>query len=319
MSLFNCNLSFFHNLWKSEVEVPAEQIVYQLDQLEVKVELNPIGGYRGKVGSVTIHHVDKKGFNDWNDDDLQALANLERKILLIQEQAQISNTLIIGRQEGLEDFKLSFVAYPKCNWIEKIQGFLHVIFGTSILKESEVEEIAQYYRSRFAEEFEFDEDVMEKGEGKPDAFCRPAVIEAQNIHEFSIDDETYNLLHDKWPKGAAAQDPHFLIVPKDESGHCDGSHVSQEKRFHMLKIARKLMQILLQENKFSTFLFIERNGKELQGVQHKHAHVIGIEHFPTSFLDKIKTLFRQVFAPVLSNLADRIHHYQQQDWTLTTI
>lgn len=121
-------------------------------------------------------------------------------------------------------------------------------------------------------------------------------------------------MHDKRPRGASAKDPHFLIVPDGESGHYEGSNFDTDKRFHMLKIAQQAMQILLNENKFKTFLFLERNGKDLQGVKHQHDHVIGIQHFPDTFLEKMQVLFYQIRTPTLSNLEIRTKHYQQFDW-----
>jgi hypothetical protein len=79
----------------------------------------------------------------------------------------------------------------------------------------------------------------------------------------------------------------------------------------MLKIAQQVMQVLLQETKYSTFLFLERNGKDLQGVKHQHDHVIGIQHFPETFLQKIGALLRQLYTPALSHLDTRIQHYKQ--------
>lgn len=308
----------YQNLWGKETEPLTEKVVHQLGHLEVKVDLNPIGGYRGKVGTLTIHHIDHKVFTDWSEDDLQNLAKLERMILHIGEQAQVSNYLIFGRQEADKEFKLSLVAYPRCNWIEKIQGFIHVIFGAPSLKEKEAEEIAAFYRDQFQEDSDIPSFEGEHREGKADAFCRSSVIEGQKIADLSLDDQNYYLLHDKWPKGRSTQDPHFLIVPEGDSGHCDGSKFSEEKRMHMLKIAQKTMQILLQEG-YSTLLFLERNGEKLQGVQHKHCHTIGIQSFPQTFFQKVKAMVHQLYTPALSDLQGRIRHYQQYDWNLKEV
>jgi len=304
-------------IWgEQSAESAEEKIVYQLDDLEVKVDLNPIGGYRGKVGTLIISHVKHKVFTQWKEDDLKALAQLEQKILFIQEKAQIENALIFGRQDGDDNFKLSIVPYPKCDWIEKIQGFIHVIFGCPSLNENEVKAIADFYIEQFAEEGDISESAGEKREGKPDAFCRDAVIEEQRIAELSFDDETYYLLHDKWPKGRTVLDPHLLIIPTGDSGHCDGSQVSQDKRFHMLQTAQKVMRILLDEEHFSTLLFREFNGEKLQSVLHKHFHVIGVEHFPDTFLEKILAMMRQLYATALPDLKGRIEHYQKYDWSV---
>ena len=321
----------YETLWRKEAEFPAEKIIFELDELEVKVDLNPIGGYRGKIGTLSINHKDHKIFTNWSDKNLQTLAKLERMILYIREQEHVSNTLIFGRQDLLEEFKLSFVAYPKCNWIEKIQGLIHVIFGSPVLTEKEADEIAQFYQDKFDETLDIPVEEGKSREGKPDAFCRDSVIEEQKIKDLALSDiphlgesgdddyhaffivSGYHLLHDNRPKGASSTDPHFLIVPKGDSGHCDGSQVSQDKRYHMLRIAQQAMLVFVKE-KYSTFLFLERNGEELQGVQHKHCHVIGIQDFPVSFLDKLRVLMRQVYTPILSNLKDRIPHYQEYDW-----
>jgi diadenosine tetraphosphate (Ap4A) HIT family hydrolase len=298
-------------IWEIEVEPATEKLVYTQGNLEVKVDLNPIGGYRSRIGSLTINHVDHKVFTDWNEDDLEVLSKFTQMILHIQEEAGVTNTLILGRQDEEKEFKLSFVTYPKCNWIEKIQGLLHVIFGSPALKEQEAQAIADFYKDKFVDEEIVSTDQPDVRQGNPDAFCRDSVIDAQSIVDISFDNNRYHVLHDKWPKGASAEDPHFLIVPEGESGHYEGSQFSAEKRFQMLKIAQKTMQVLLQEQKYSTFLFLERNGKDLQGVKHQHDHVIGIQHFPETLLQKISTLLRQLYTPALSHLETRIQHYKQ--------
>lgn len=312
--MFSMGSSLYQRIWGTEACASTEKVVYGLGQLEVVVDLNPIGGYRGKVGSLAIHHVEHKVFTDWDEEDLLNLAKLERMVLFVQEQANVRNSLIFGRQDGEKEFNLKLVPYPKCNWIEKIQGLLHVIFGTPSLSEKQAEEIALFYQDQLDEEAEIPFTLDAQRDGKPDAFCRDDVINDQRIKDISFESNRYHLLHDKWPKGASADDPHFLIVAEGDSGHCDGSKVDEEKRFEMLKIAQKAMQILLQEQKYSTFLFLERNGEHLQGVQHKHDHVIGIQHFPATFLEKMKALLRQIFAPALSHLENRIQHYQQFEW-----
>lgn len=301
-------------IWENEAEPITEKLVYVLDSLEVKVDLNPIGGYRSRVGTLAINHIEHKVFTDWSEDDLRSLSTLTQMILHIQEEAQVTNTLILGRQDGEEEFKLSFVTYPKCNWIEKIQGLLHVIFGSPSLKEQEAQNIADFYKHKFDEEFELLLDRPEARQDNPDAFCRETVIDTQKIQDILFEEDHYYILHDKWPKGASAEDPHFLIIPEGESGHYEGSKFAAEKRFQMLKIAQKAMQILLQEQKYATFLFLERNGKDLQGVKHQHDHVIGIQHFPDTFLGKIRALLRQIYTPTLPHLETRIQHYQQFDW-----
>lgn len=307
--------SYQNLLWTRKTDEPAEEEVFELDELKVIVDLHPIGGYRGKIGALSIHHTDDKVFTDWSDDNLQTLAKLVCMILYIQNQNHVSNTLIFGQQDNNAKFKFSLISYPKCNLIEKIQGLIHVIFGSPVLKTSEAQQIAEFYREKFNDNT-FDDIPELEGElreGKPDAFCRSNVIEEQRITDLSLDNQSYHILHDKWPKGASATDPHLLIVPEGDSGHCDGMQVSQDKRFNMLKIAQKAMQIFLTE-KFSTLLFLERNGKKLQGVQHKHCHVIGIKDFPNNFLDKLLVLIRQICTPALVNLKDRVQHYSRCDW-----
>ena len=112
------------------------------------------------------------------------------------------------------------------------------------------------------------------------------MIESQRIVDLSFGDERYHLLHDKNPKGATKEDPHFLIVPEGDSGHCDGSQASLQKRLDMLKTAQKAMQFL-QDEGFATLLYLERNGPHLQGVKHKHTHVQGIKAFPEGFFAKL--------------------------------
>jgi diadenosine tetraphosphate (Ap4A) HIT family hydrolase len=291
--------------------------VYQSNHLQVHVDQNPIGGFRGKVGTLTINHVEHKVFTDWSDEDLLTLADLTQKILSIQEQANVRNTLIFGRQNGKEDFKLSFVVYPSCTWIEKIQGLYHAIFGSPSLTEKEESEINQFYTKQFQEYLW--RPISDGGslDGKLDPFCRPDVIEKQHITDFSFDENHYLLMHDNRPKGASVDDPHFLIIPEGNSGHCDGSRVSQKMRMDMFKIAQKAMEVLLQEKgESATLLFLERNGKELQGVQHKHEHVIGTANFPISILEKTRVFLRQLYPSSLSQstLDNKRSHFLEYGW-----
>jgi hypothetical protein len=224
---------------QESLEDLQSNVLYEYEQLQVKVDLNPIGGYRGKVGTLTISRKDHEIFTRWEDQDLQSLANITQTILKIQENANVHNTLIFAREDRDGNFKLSFVPYPKCNWIEKIQGLVHVIFGGPSLKRKQVEEITNFYQAAF-NSFDNQSIIESKGEhrqGQPDAFCRSEVIEKQRVKQLSFgDNNTYDVLYDNRPRGVTAKDPHLLIVPQSDNGHCDGSQVSKEKRFHMLKI-----------------------------------------------------------------------------------
>lgn len=297
-------------------------VIHRLNNLEVTVDAQPIGGYRGKVGTLNVGHKDKLVFTDWSENDLRNLAELTRLVLKIQETAHVNNTLIFGKKDGVGDFKLSFVPYPRCNWIEKMQGIIHVIFGTSALKVEQTTEITQFYQAQFSPDKlpAFPVQEGEKAEGKIearkiDAFCRPEVIEKQKITDIPTGNGNIHLLHDNRPKGATSTDPHLLIIPEGNSGHCDGSGVPVEKRFQMLKIVQKAMEIF-QKLGFRTFLYLERNGENLQGVKHKHSHVQGIQQFPRTFFAKILVLLRLLYTPALSSkaLTAAITRYQNQQW-----
>jgi len=298
-------------LWQTDSVCCNDKLIAQVGQLNVTVDLKPLGGYRGPVGTVTVSHQIDPLFIDWDEKTLIDLAKLQRKILRIQEEAQISNTLIFGRQE--RSFYLSFIPYPKCHWIEKIQGLIHGIFGSPTLTEQEATTIAKFYQSKFQkEEEEIPFSDGKRRSGRSDAFCRLAVIEAQKIAEIEFDRERYYLLHDKQPKGASINDPHLLILPAGDSGHCDGSQVSQDRRLHMLKIAQQVMRFL-RATGYPTLLFLERNGEKLQSVQHKHINILGIQKFPKDFVDKVWVLMRLTFpfASTYSALKGRIQEYQQ--------
>jgi hypothetical protein len=285
--------------------------IYQLNQFELKVDATPIGGYRGKIGALSICHIDKKVMTDWSQDELQDVAELMQTILKIQENNNVRNTLIFARQDKEGEFKLSLVPYPKCNWYEKIQGLIHVIFGCPTFKEHHVKVIAQFYETQFAQKVDIPDVKSKPLDGKPDAFCKPNVIERQKITDLKGVVDSYHLLYDNRPKGATKDDPHFLMVPKGDIGHFDGSEVSKCNRFEMLVTVQKAMKIFLEEG-FSTLLYLERNGSQLQGVKHKHSHVQGIKEFPKSFFAKLKVLIRQIFPSALpeQDLKNRIQHYQ---------
>lgn len=304
--------SFAYHANKSED--PLDEVVFRLNELEVKVDCHPIGGFRGKAGTLTIDHSQHKVFTEWSEDDLQTLAQLTQTILKIRENEGVKNTLIFGRQEN-DAFKLSFVPYPKCNWIEKINGLLHVIFGSPSLKKEQADEIAQFYQSEFKRDWQSDSPQTKVEQTKKDPFCNDEVIKKQRIVDLTFEGKNYHLLHDLCPKGSASTDPHLLVVPEKEEGHYDGSQVPVQQRFHLLKVIQQAMSIFQQEG-FSTLLYEERIGSKLQGVQHIHSHAKGIAHFPQSFLEKIRTLAGLLWPSTLSSgeLEKKIEHYQKFDW-----
>lgn len=291
-----------------------QSFVHRSGHLEVRVDLTPIGGYC-RVGALIINHVEHKVFTDWNSEELKTLSELIETILLIREKAGIENSLILGRQDQTEYFKLTLIPYPKCNWIEKIQGFFHFIFGSPSLYPHQIKKIAEFYRIKFkglASDIKPEERKSEKLKcsTSQDAFCRDSVIQKQRIIDVVLENRTYHILHDYRSRGNA-QDAHLLIIPKGPEGHFDGSSVPYHTRFELLSIVQKTMQIFLSL-KFSTLLYLERHGKNLRSVPHQHSHVLGILNFPNHFLTKLKTLIQQLNPFVLSQqaLQQRIQNYQ---------
>ncbi len=295
----------YHHIAKDAIA--TDILIYSFENLEVRVDLQPIGGFRGKVGALAINHAKNKQFTDWTKKDLHDLSHLTRKILSIQETQNVKNILIYGKQDKGQPFTVKIIPYPTCSWLEKMEGFLHVIFGAPTLNFEQGENIASFYQSTL-------EDLNPPITGastiphfKIDAFCKDAVISSQQIREINFGGNDFHLLHDKWPKSVSAQDPHLLIVPKGSSGHCDGSGVTEEKRLAMLGIAQKVMEYFLEKEKYKTCIVLERNGEQLQGVQHKHFHVMAVSHFPTTFWEKMIALFRQLFyTPTPSNFKERL-------------
>lgn len=293
------------SIWGPPPPVPPKEIVYQLGDLEVCVDLSPVGGYRGPAGTLTIGHQQGFVFTQWNSQNLQNLALIINKILKIREKAGIQNNLIFAQQQE-NHFKFSVVPYPICGLLEKIRGLLDVIFGTSVLRASQVQEIASYNRKQFKqleeeEGVEYtDTESLTRDPLKPDAFCRAKVIDTQRFASVRVGDQEYDLLQDNRPKGAKASDAHVLIIPPNERGHCDGSHVPTAMRYHLLIIAQVAMRIFQGTGKYTTYLLLERNGPLLQNVKHKHVHAKGLEEFPTSVWGKLRALFRQVYVPSLS-------------------
>lgn len=288
--------------------------VYQKNNLEVNVDDTPIGGYRGSIGTLTIHHVDRKVYTDWEQEDLQDLAELIQTILKIQESHAIHNTLIMARQEERQEFKLSLVPYPKCNISEKIQGFWHFVFGVSQLPNDQLQEIQTFYNKEFKRNWDQDH-LPESGVQLADAFCTDQIIKDQRIVHKDLSDRHYDILQDNRPRIVQEGDAHILIVPTGESGHQEGSQVSVEQRVDMLMLIQKTMNNFLRQD-FKTLLFLERNGPQLRSLPHKHAHVHGIQTFPQSFWEKIRFALSQIFVKKLSSneLEKRIEMYQGYQW-----
>ncbi|PJD94472.1 MAG: hypothetical protein CK425_11525 [Parachlamydia sp.] len=297
--------------------------IYEYGNLNLVVNPKPFGGFRGEIGTLgVIYGENALPFTSWEKNDLKALATLTQKILSIHEMNHVCNTLIYGRQNA-GGFILEFVPYPKCDWREKVQGAFHAVFGSPRLQESDIDAITLFYQEYFKsgeeEQKELGEDeddalqflLKNPPAGKPDPFCRAEVIDRQRITSKETRHGKYDILHDNRPKGAVKSDPHILIVPEDDAGHVDGAQVSVEMRVDMLSMVQEAMQAFLNEG-YTTLLYIERNGAELQGVKHKHSHAVGIKHFPESFWEKTKSLFRLAWPGALSDtdLENRIKHYR---------
>jgi hypothetical protein len=297
--------------------------IYEYGNLNLVVNPKPFGGFRGEIGTLgVIYGKNALPFTSWEKNDLEALATLTQKILSIHEMNQVCNTLIYGRQNAGE-FILEFVPYPKCDWREKVQGAFHAVFGSPRLQESDIDAITSFYMDYFKpgeeekEELAEDEDDSQQfllknpPAGKPDPFCRTEIIDRQRITTREAQNGKYDILHDNRPKGAVKSDPHILIVPEGDAGHVDGAQVSVKMRVDMLSMVQEAMQAFLNEG-YTTLLYIERNGAELQGVKHKHSHAVGVKHFPESFWEKTKSLFRLVWPGALSDtdLENRIKHYR---------
>jgi len=286
--------------------------------LNLVVSRTPLGGYRGEIGTLSVNYHSGLPFTSWDKEDLKNLAQLTQKVLRIHENHQIHNTLIYGKQNS-NGFTVEFVPYPKCDWKEKIQGAFHAVFGGASLSDNELDAITAFYQSQ--NDFsEAEETESEEGEDfselkplvdKPDPFCRPEVINRQQVESRETLRGNYDILCDNCPKGASQSDPHILIVPEGATGHIDGSEVSIEMRTEMLQMVQQAMQVFLEEG-YTTLLYLERNGEKLQGVKHKHSHAIGIEKFPETFCAKLMSFFRLAWPAKLSetDLKDRVQHYK---------
>ena len=296
-------------------EVQREDIsIQQVGQLEVTLNSNPLGIYGSgcKAGTVTIRHLHKKSFLKWDNHDLFNLARIERTYLFINERAGASNNLILGRQEGDRgEFTVTLVPYQKCNLIEKIKVFMRVLFKTWMrpITKEQAQVTAQFYRGRLREELNFETRPMPPQE-KACAFCRSEVIEEQKVFDFAYLDRTHHILHDKWPKG----EPHFLVVPSQYGGHYDGSNLDEQNRFRMLENAQLTARIALKEKSNSTLFVIERNGEQLQSVQHKHTHVISAKYPLDILWGRIRTVASICLAPFCAVASSHYQRYKKCDW-----
>jgi hypothetical protein len=298
--------------------------ILEFQNFQIRIDETPIGGYRGEAESLILEHKENEPFTKWNSTDHNIAASLIQRILFVHEDAGIKNTLIIGRQNftlsensSETSFELKFVPYPKCNWIEKIQGFIHVIFGSPRLKKDELKTIRKFYEDKFKFHSvlkieEFKGNPSEKGE---DLFCDNKVLDTQKIAQITTKNSNYHLLYDNRPRGATAKDPHLLIIPEGESGHADGSKVPVVQRQEMLAIAQKAMINLSKKMDCSTAIFVERNGEKLRGVHHKSIHLIGIKKFPNTFWEKICAFARQCFASKCHNLSEIIKSLESYNWS----
>ncbi len=159
---------------------------------------------------------------------------------------------------------------------------------------------------------------------KPDAFCQKEVIERQKVASAREYGHDYHVLHDATPKGIYKRDPHFLIVPAGNEGHCDGVNFPVPKSFGMLTIAQKVMRMLEKNQYHLHNVLLERTGK-LASVKHKHVHVIArhlIPEWPTTskiqkvsnFFETFKNFLRQLLPSSLSTeeLKYRIKLFSEQ-------
>lgn len=289
--------------------------LYQTEHLTISTDTHPIGGFRGKEGTLQIEHKDRKHFTEWDPNELKELSHIIQKTISIYQQANIHNILIFAKQDGSQT-KFNLIPYPRCNWLEKIQGSIHAIFGGLALSHIEQQQVSSFFSEKFANaEDSLPQELQKPQQIKPDVFCNPSIIQKQLITDISLDGKIYHLMHDITPKGRILHDPHLLIVPDEHEGHLQNSDELAHQRLQLLTIAQRATQILLNEGS-ETVLLIERIGSKLQGVQHTHVHAIGIDEFPKTFVEKCKALFRLTLPSKLSSeqLQDRIFHYQYYEW-----
>lgn len=255
--------------------------------LTVEVATSPIGGYRGPTGTVTITPVTSKRLSQWSDSELEKLAKEIQTTMKVFEQANISNFLVFG-EDTREGFKLSLIPYPTCGLDEKMQVPVHLLFGSPSLSEQQMKEISTCHKQARKQLLDSPNPPKQEPNRENDPFFRDEVIKRQWIKTYEEPSSKIDLLYDYKP----LTHDHLLIVPSKEEGHCDGSQVSLEKRVHMLKVARRVTEVLEKQGN-EKILFIERNGK-LASVPHKHAHVIGIKKIPKTICEKISFVFSSI-------------------------
>lgn len=297
-------------IWNTSTPFTGNTVLWEQGSLQVKVDVTPIGGFRGAAGAVMIAHCQGKVFTAFTSTELQELANVIGIVQNIYARNNIYNVLTFARQEKGKLY-LCLIPYPRCNWIEKLQGLYHVIFGGKVLSKTEVKEIKTFFKKAFLDSSPCETRALPEPYGN-DPFCNSALIESQKITDITIDKSLYHLLHDNRPKGVSITDPHLLIIPSKKAGHIYSPGETQIQRFQMLLIAQVAMRIFLEQEKYPILLYLKRDGKELQGVQHCHSHVQGIRDYPINFFDLVYAFWRQLFPSALSiqEIEAKTSHYR---------
>lgn len=279
-------------------------VVFSQGSIDVVVNPQPIGGFRGKTGAVSYIHKQSKHFAEWNSEDLTHLADLIQRTMKIMQLNNVQNMLLHG------DFTkttgtLTLVPYPKCNWYEKLQGYLHTIWGGSRLSGTQQGSVFAFYHTQFLEtvqnihyaQFAPEQPVPR---AKLDPFCRPEVINKQLIKSTQRGGQNYHLLQDNCPKGQHAEDDHLLVIPEGEVAHQDRAYAPLKTRTDMLTIAQSVIQYMLLNHE--RVILVERNGKQLHGVSHLTDNIFTVRVKVTSFFSKLYVLLRQLM-PFKSNLS----------------
>jgi hypothetical protein len=145
---------------------------------QVKVDLQPIGGYRGPVGALTLSHKLGASFTTWTLDDIEILSSLVNKVLRVIANRAIPNVLIYGKQDE-ESFAFHIVPYPKCNLWGKIKGAIDFVSGANRLKNSELIKIERFYQPLVVKECEMP--TLVERRARSDVFCRDEVICKQRV------------------------------------------------------------------------------------------------------------------------------------------
>jgi diadenosine tetraphosphate (Ap4A) HIT family hydrolase len=269
-------------LFSENPYVATETPLWEGQHVRVVIPASPLTPHSVQI----VSQYGGRRFAEWTEaEDLESYELLQ-KIAARWAENGIHDYLIIERENNITGDSVGWeiVPYPKGGvaiW-KQFQVAIRVFFGGIAVDDA--------IRQRMIKESAYlNAPIEEKLYRHTDppancAFCKPAVIESQQV----VEGKSVRVLYDYRP----LVDNHFLVIPKEHEQQF--SDVPRETYLEASKFARLLIKKFGAEGS-SVYLYHKTGRPAGQTVPHWHLHVVLPVSKNEETLGKLKQLFRMVW------------------------